>query len=128
MLMTAIAIGTAPPIERFRQNAIETGSENLQNTVRLLATHFDRQFEDSAALQNSIIAELEVDGIGSAEVFRSEMATLEIHEALRESASGGSDVAGADVFDNNGLLINSSKRWSVADVQDVRPAWMAGNR
>ena len=52
----------------------------------------------------------------SADVFRSEMATLAMHEVLRAKASGWSDVAGANVFDSNGVLINSSRRWPVADI------------
>ena len=57
VLMTATAIGTALTVDRFRQNAIENGRENLENAVRVLAGHFDRQFGDFAVLQNSVIAE-----------------------------------------------------------------------
>ncbi|MDN5000804.1 EAL domain-containing protein [Bradyrhizobium sp. GCM10027634] len=116
VLMAAMAIGTGLTVERFRQNAIETGRDSLESSVRLLARHFDREFEDFAVLQKSIIAELESHGIESADVFRSEMGTLAVHEVLRAKASGWSDVAGANVFDASGVLINSSRRWPVADV------------
>ncbi|MCP3379307.1 MULTISPECIES: EAL domain-containing protein [unclassified Bradyrhizobium] len=116
VLMAAMAIGTGLTVDRFRQNAIESGRDSLESSVRLLARHFDREFEDFAVLQKSIIAELEGHGIDSADVFRSEMATLAMHEVLRTKASGWSDVAGANVFDSRGTLINSSKRWPVADI------------
>ncbi|MET4071093.1 diguanylate cyclase (GGDEF)-like protein [Bradyrhizobium sp. S3.2.6] len=116
VLMAAMAIGTGLTVDRFRQNAIEGGRDSLESSVRLLARHFDREFEDFAVLQKSIIAELESHGIESADMFRSEMATLAVHEVLRTKASGWSDVAGANVFDANGVLINSSKRWPVADI------------
>ncbi|MGY4499320.1 diguanylate cyclase (GGDEF)-like protein [Bradyrhizobium sp. GM24.11] len=116
VLMAAMAIGTGLTVDRFRQNAIESGRGSLESSVRLLARHFDREFEDFAVLQKSITAELEGHGIDSADVFRSEMATLAMHEVLRTKASGWSDVAGANVFDSNGVLINSSKRWPVADI------------
>ncbi|MBR1133925.1 bifunctional diguanylate cyclase/phosphodiesterase [Bradyrhizobium iriomotense] len=116
VLMLATAIGTALTVDRFRQNAIESGRDSLENSVRLLARHFDREFEDFAVLQKGIIAELESHGIQSADVFRSEMGTLAMHEVLRAKASGWSDVAGANLFDANGILINSSRRWPVADV------------
>ncbi|MDE5442900.1 EAL domain-containing protein [Bradyrhizobium sp. CSA207] len=116
VLMVATAIGTALTVDRFRQNAIESGRDSLESAVRLLARHFDREFEDFAVLQKSVIAELESHGIESADVFRSEMATLAVHEALRAKASGWTDVAGANVFDANGVLINSSRRWPVADI------------
>ncbi|MEY9364943.1 diguanylate cyclase (GGDEF)-like protein [Bradyrhizobium yuanmingense] len=116
VLMLATAIGTALTVDRFRQNAIESGRDSLENAVRMLARHFDRQFEDFAVLQKSIIAELESHGIQSAEIFRSEMGTLAVHEVLRAKASGWSDVAGANVFDSRGVLINSSRQWPVADI------------
>ena len=68
-------------------------------------------------LQKSIVAELEGHGFDSPDVFRSEMATLAVHEVLRSKASGWADVAGANVFDANGVLINSSQHWPVADVR-----------
>jgi diguanylate cyclase (GGDEF)-like protein len=116
VLMAATAFGTALTVDRFRQSAIESGRDSLESAVRLLARHFDREFEDFAVLQKSIIAELESRGIESADVFRSEMGTLAMHEVLRSKASGWTDVAGANVFDANGVLINSSKRWPVADI------------
>ena len=116
VLMAATAVGTGLTVDRFRQNAIESGRDNLESSVRLLARHFDREFADFAVLQKSIIAELESHGIESPEMFRSEMGTLAMHEVLRTKASGWSDIAGANVFDASGVLINSSKRWPVADV------------
>ncbi|WP_244567898.1 bifunctional diguanylate cyclase/phosphodiesterase [Bradyrhizobium erythrophlei] len=115
--MMAIAIGTGLAVERFRQDAIESGREGLQSAVLLLARHFDRQFEDFSVLQKSIVAELEGHTFDSPDVFRSEMATLAVHEVLRAKTSGLADVAGANVFDSNGVLINSSQRWPVADVR-----------
>ena len=115
--MMAIAIGTGLALERFKQDAIESGREGLESAVLLLARHFDRQFEDFSVLQKSIVAELESHGFNSPELFRSEMATLSVHEVLRAKASGLADVAGANVFDSNGVLINSSQRWPVADVR-----------
>ncbi|WFU43577.1 EAL domain-containing protein [Bradyrhizobium sp. CB82] len=116
VLMAATAIGTALTVERFRENAIESGRDSLESAVLLLARHFDREFEDFSVLQTSIIAEIESHGIESPDVFRGEMATLAMHEMLRAKASGWSDVAGANVFDSDGVLINSSKRWPVEHV------------
>ena len=115
--MMAIAIGTGLALERFKQDAIENGREGLESAVLLLARHFDQQFEDFSVLQKSIVAELESHTFDSPDVFRSEMATLAVHEVLRAKASGLADLAGANVFDSSGVLINSSQRWPVADVR-----------
>jgi diguanylate cyclase (GGDEF)-like protein len=116
-LIAAIAIGTAVAIDRFRESAIESGKQELQSAVLLLVRHFDRQFEDFAILQNDIVDELQSHAIDSADVFRSEMATLAVHEVLRSKVGGWDDIAGANVFDFRGTLINSSQRWPVPDVQ-----------
>lgn len=60
---------------------------------------------------------MEGHGIASPDVFRGEMATLAMHKMLRAKANGWSDIAGANVFDSDAVLINSSKRWPVADVK-----------
>ena len=44
------------------------------------------------------------------------MGTLATHEMLRAKAAGWYDIAGVNVFDAEGLLINSSKRWPVANI------------
>ena len=45
------------------------------------------------------------------------MATLEWHEVLRARSEGYSDVAGVNLFDSKGVLINSSDTWPVPDVK-----------
>jgi diguanylate cyclase (GGDEF)-like protein len=89
----------------------------LESAVLLLVRHFDRQFEDFSVLQNEIVDELQSRGIESPDVFRSEMGTLAVHEVLRAKGNGWADVAGANVFDARGELINSSQRWPVPDIR-----------
>ena len=48
VLMVAMAIGTALTVDRFRQNAIESGHDSLESSVRLLARHFDRIFSNKS--------------------------------------------------------------------------------
>ena len=117
VLMAAIAIGTTLTIAKFRESAIETGKQGLENAVLLLARHFDQQLEDFAILQKDIVAELQTQAISQPDIFQSEMGTLSVHEMLRAKASGWPDIAGVNLFDAKGVLINSSQRWPVADIQ-----------
>ncbi len=117
VLIAAITIGTAVMIGQFRQSAIESGKQELEDAVLLLVRHFDRQFEDFEALGSGIAEELESHGIESPDIFSGEMGTLAVHELLRAKASGWTDVAGANVFDYTGALINSSQRWPVPDIR-----------
>ena len=126
VLMAAIAIGTAFTIAKFRESAIETNKQSLESAVLLLARHFDQQFDDFGILQRGIVAELEAEGISRPDIFRSEMGTLAVHEMLRTKVRGWSDVAGVNLFDSNGVLINSSQRWPVADIQIADRAYFKG--
>ncbi|MEA2926404.1 MAG: hypothetical protein QOD25_3526, partial [Alphaproteobacteria bacterium] len=68
-------------------------------------------------IQRLVVAQIEVVGITSPDIFRGEMATLEWHEVLRVRSEGYSDVAGVNLFDSEGVLINSSDTWPVPDVK-----------
>jgi diguanylate cyclase (GGDEF)-like protein/PAS domain S-box-containing protein len=117
VLMAAIAIGTTLTIAKFRESAIETGKQGLESAVLLLARHFDQHLDDFAVLQRSIVAELQAQEISQPDIFRSQMGTLAVHEMLRAKESGWPDVADVNLFDANGVLINSSQRWPVADIR-----------
>jgi diguanylate cyclase (GGDEF)-like protein len=116
ILMIAIAVGTVLSIGNFRENAIENGKQGLESAVLLLVRHFEQQFGDFSIPQKLIIAELESHGIASPDVFRGEMATLAVHEQLRAKVDGWADVAGSNVFDSGGILINSSRVWPVPEI------------
>ena len=45
-LIAAIALGTVMMIDNFRERALSSHERELENTVQLIARHFDRQIED----------------------------------------------------------------------------------
>src|SRR5229473_5768388 len=114
-LILAITIGTTIMAGNFRERALNSSKRELENTVLLLARHFDKQLEDFTVIQRLVVAQIEVVGITSPDIFRGEMATLEWHEVLRVRSEGYSDVAGVNLFDSEGVLINSSETWPVPD-------------
>ena len=116
MLIAAITIGTTIMAGNFRERALTSSERELENTVLLLARHFDRELEDFAAVQKSIVTQILSAGTDSPEIFRGQMSTLEMHETLSAKVGGYSDVAGVNVFDVKGILINSSETWPVPDV------------
>jgi diguanylate cyclase (GGDEF)-like protein len=113
LLIAAIAIGTAVMIGNFREQALNSSERELENTVLLLARHFDQELEDFTVIQKDVVAQVQRAGTSSPEVFRRQMATPEWHEVLRARVAGYSDVAGVNVFDAEGVLINSSDAWPV---------------
>jgi diguanylate cyclase (GGDEF)-like protein len=117
LLIAATAIGTAAVVYDFRERALNSTERELENTVLLLARHFDEKFEDFATVQTDIVTQIEKSGITSPDSFRNQMATLEMHEVLKAKVGGRFDVALANVFDSEGTLINSSEIWPVPDIK-----------
>ncbi len=109
-LITAVAAGTGLMINHSRERAIQSSQRELENTALLLARHFDRQIKDFEAVLESFARQF--DGrFETADAFRRQLSTQNIHELLRTKVNESSDFAGVNVFDVNGDYINSSERW-----------------
>jgi diguanylate cyclase (GGDEF)-like protein len=120
LLVVGIVTATAMMVEVFRERALHSAERELENTVLLLARHFDQQLDDFVTIQKELATQVQSAGIASPTVFKARMSTLEMHESLRAKVSGHPDVAGINVFDADGVLINSSESWpppelSIAD-------------
>ncbi len=110
LLIAAIAIGTAVMIGNFRNQALETSKRALENTALLLAHHFDQQLEDAEVPLNDIIAQIRQAGIATADDFKRRMSAPEMHLLLKAKLDSGlSKIAGVNVYDAAGDLINSSE-------------------
>ena len=117
LLIAAIAIGTAVMVDNFRERALSSSERELENTVLLLARHFDQQLDDFTVIQKDVVAQVQRAEMSSPQVFRQQLATPEWHEVLRTRVAGYSDIAGVNVFDAEGTLINSSESWPVPAVK-----------
>ena len=115
-LIAAITVGTTIMAGNFRDRALSSNERELENTVLLLARHFDQQLEDFTVILKDLAAQVHSEEI-TPDRFRGQLATLEWHEALRTKVGAFSDLAGVKVFDANGTLINSSDAWPVPDVR-----------
>ena len=117
LLVAGIVIGTATMVGVFRERALHSGERELENTVLLLARHFDQQLEDFVIIQKEVATQVRLDGITSPDAFRQKMSSPEMHQVLKAKVSGHSDVAGVNVFDSDGRLINSSEPWPLPGVR-----------
>jgi diguanylate cyclase (GGDEF)-like protein len=110
LLIAAIAIGTAIMVGNFRDHALESSKRELENTVLLLAHHFDQQLEDAEVPLTHLIAQIHQAGIDTPADFTRQMSTPEMHLLLKAKVgSGFSKIAGVNVYDAAGDLINSSE-------------------
>ncbi|MGY3493547.1 bifunctional diguanylate cyclase/phosphodiesterase [Bradyrhizobium sp. USDA 4502] len=120
VLMAAIAIGATLMAENFRDRALHNSERELENTVLLLARHFDQQLDDLEVVQRDLIAFMRDNAIATPENYRRRMSAADIHAMLKSKMDALSNVGSLNVFDADGVLINSSGAWplpqaSIAD-------------
>jgi diguanylate cyclase (GGDEF)-like protein/PAS domain S-box-containing protein len=108
LLVAAITIGTALIIGQFRERALSNGERELENTVLLLSRHFDQQLGDLEVPLNDLIDQIHAAGVETPDAFRRQMSTPEMHLLLKAKVSGPAEIAGVNVYDSEGTLINSS--------------------
>jgi diguanylate cyclase (GGDEF)-like protein/PAS domain S-box-containing protein len=116
LLIAAIAIGATVMASNFRERALRNSERELENTVLLLARHFDQQLEDFEVVQKDLITFMRSGGIATSENYKRRMSTEEIHLMLKSKMDALSYVGGINVFDADGRLINSSVAWPAPPV------------
>ncbi len=117
LLIAAIAIGTATMVSTFRDQALESSKRELENTVLLLARHFDQQLEDTEVPLIELIEQVHQAGVASPDDFRRQMSTPETYLLLAESVSRTSKISGLNIYDAEGFLISSSEASTVPNVK-----------
>ncbi len=115
-LIAAIAIGAAVMAGNFRERALDNSKRELENTVLLLSRHFDQQLTDFQAIQEGLVAYVTSAAIETSEQYRRRMSSPDIHLMLKTKLAALSYVGPVNVFDSEGMLINSSSVWPVPAV------------
>jgi GGDEF domain-containing protein len=113
LLIAAITIGTTVMVGNFRERALNNSKRELENTVLLLARHFDQQLEDFGAIQEDLAGYVQSSGIDDSEQYRRRMSSRDIHLMLKSKIGALSYVGAVNLFDADGVLINSSSLWPV---------------
>jgi len=116
LLIVAIALGATVMAGNFRERALRNSERELENTVLLLARHFDQQLEDFQVVQKDLIAFMRSSGIATAENYKRRMSGHDIHLMLKSKIEALSYVGGVNVFDAEGNLINASAGWPMPTV------------
>ncbi len=70
LLIAAIAVGATMMAENFRERALRNSERELENTVLLLARHFDQQLGDFQVIQKDLIDHMRSSGVMTAQSFR----------------------------------------------------------
>ena len=93
LLIAAIAIGTTMMVSNFRDHAINSSKRELENTVMLLARHFDQQLDDAELPVIDLIEQIHLAGIVSPDDFRRQMSTPEMHKRLSDKVNRSSKIS-----------------------------------
>jgi diguanylate cyclase (GGDEF)-like protein len=100
----------------FRERALNSSARELENTVSLLARHFDQQLQDFGAIQQDVAAYVQAAGIETSEHYKRRMSSVDIHLMLKAKIDAMSYVGSINLFDADGALINSSRAWPMPAV------------
>jgi hypothetical protein len=123
LLIAAIAIGATIMAGNFRDRALRNSERELENTVLLLASHFDQQLEDFQVVQKDLIGFMRSSGTATAENYKRRMSGHDIHLMLKSKIEALSYVGGINVFDAEGNLINASGAWPAPPVNSADRAF-----
>jgi diguanylate cyclase (GGDEF)-like protein/PAS domain S-box-containing protein len=119
LLVAAIFAGTIVMIDEFRERALSNSGRELENTVMLLARHFEQQFDDSETVAADVITQMQISNTTSPEMFRERMSTPQAHHMLQSKVSALSYIGDVAIFDSEGKLINWSRPSPVPDISIV---------
>jgi diguanylate cyclase (GGDEF)-like protein len=116
LLVAAIATGTAITIGNFRERALTNRERELENTVLLLARHFDQQLQQLELVQMTTVEQIRSAGIASRDDFEREMSGYDVHLVLKTKIEALPQVGNLNLADSDGKLINSANAWPVPAV------------
>jgi len=115
-LIVAIAVGATIMAGKSRERSLQSSERELENTVMLLARHFDQQFHDLGAIQQDLAGFVKSANIDSSERFKRLMSSEDIHTMLKAKIGALSYVGGVNQFDADGNLINAASLWPVPNI------------
>ncbi|UPK27252.1 EAL domain-containing protein [Bradyrhizobium sp. 195] len=109
LLVGGIFAVTAVAVGEFRERTLVNRERELENTVQLIARHFDQQFEDSDVVAADLIGQMNLAEITSPATFRERMSGSVTNQMLRSKISSVSYLGDIAIYDADGELINWSR-------------------
>ncbi|WP_407120519.1 EAL domain-containing protein [Bradyrhizobium sp. STM 3561] len=109
LLVAGIFIVTAVAVGEFRERALANRERELENTVQLIARHFDQQFQDSDSVAADVIEQMNLPEITSPAMFRERISGPATNQMLRSKIGSVSYLGDIAIYDADGELINWSR-------------------
>jgi diguanylate cyclase (GGDEF)-like protein len=115
-LIAAIVIGTAIMADNLRDRALRESERDLTNTALILAGQIDQSFQAVDLVQSSVIEKIQALGIASSDDYARRMSGEDVHQMLRTSTSGVTQIYALSLINADGRLINFSRSWPVPEI------------
>ena len=109
LLVAGIFTVTAMAVGEFRERTLANRERELENTVQLIARHFDQQFEDADIVAADLIGQINLPEITSPAMFRERMSGPKTNQMLRDKISAVSYLGDIVIYDADGDIINWSR-------------------
>ncbi|WP_409362801.1 EAL domain-containing protein [Bradyrhizobium diazoefficiens] len=109
LLVAGIFAVTAMAVGEFRERTLTNRERELENTVQLIARHFDQQFEDSDVVAADLIGQMHLAEIASPQMFRERMSGPDANRMLRGKIGAVSYLGDIAIYDADGELISWSR-------------------
>lgn len=122
LLIVGIALSTALTVANFRKRALDNSRHQLENTVLLLARHFDQQFEELARIQHSLNVYIQSAHVQTRQDFSELMSSKNTHLMLK-AKTRNSHTGSLTILDADGKMINSTESWPVKDDEPADRAY-----
>jgi hypothetical protein len=106
LLVAGIFAVTAMAVGEFRERTLANRERELENTVQLIARHFDQQFEDSDVVAADVIGQMNLPEITSPAMFRERMSGPAANQMLRSKISAVSYLGDIVIYDAEGEIVN----------------------
>ena len=116
LLIAAIAVGATLMAQNFRERALRNAGRELENTVLMLAHHFDQQLQDFAVIQKDFVDYVRASGITKRQTIANASPARTLHRMLRSKIEALPYIGGVNIIDAEGNLINSSTAWPAPNV------------
>jgi diguanylate cyclase (GGDEF)-like protein len=115
-LIAAIVIGTAIMADNLRDRALRESERDLKNIALILAEQIDRSFQAVDLVQSSVIEKIQALRIASSDDYARRMSGEDVHQMLKTSTSGVTQIYALSLINADGRLINFSRSWPVPEI------------
>jgi PAS domain S-box-containing protein len=115
-LSAVVALGTWLLLSDLRARAIAAESRELERLALVLSDQADRALQSTELVQTSLLERMESLVIISAEDYRQQMTTEDVHHELRTRIAALPQLDAITLIDADGTLLNFSRYWPIPSV------------